>query len=185
MTEQKKIEGKACYKAGVLKYAQMGYWDGDHQPKDTDLIALFRITPQEGVDPVPNSPGQHFCYVADEREVFEGSGRDPRRLCGSHGHLLQGQCGISIPRRASCRFSRLRRRGAGRHRREDARHAELSFFASGPQLRALRRDAPQAPAFRHRPLDPQRPDDLDAALAIFRRSETITLPALARGAARA
>lgn len=40
------------YKAGVLKYAQMGYWDGDYVPKETDLIALFRITPQEGVDPV-------------------------------------------------------------------------------------------------------------------------------------
>nr|WP_208977577.1 MULTISPECIES: form I ribulose bisphosphate carboxylase large subunit [Pannonibacter] len=40
------------YKAGVLKYAQMGYWDGDYEPKETDLLALFRITPQEGVDPI-------------------------------------------------------------------------------------------------------------------------------------
>jgi len=39
------------YRAGVMKYAQMGYWDGDYEPKDTDVIALFRITPQEGVDP--------------------------------------------------------------------------------------------------------------------------------------
>ena len=39
------------YKAGVLKYAQMGYWDPDYPPKDTDILALFRITPQEGVDP--------------------------------------------------------------------------------------------------------------------------------------
>jgi ribulose-bisphosphate carboxylase large chain len=46
------IKGKERYKAGVLKYAQMGYWDGDYEPKDTDLIALFRITPQEGVDPI-------------------------------------------------------------------------------------------------------------------------------------
>jgi ribulose-bisphosphate carboxylase large chain len=30
----------------------MGYWDGDYVPKDTDIIALFRISPQEGVDPV-------------------------------------------------------------------------------------------------------------------------------------
>ena len=52
MKQQKKIESSARYKAGVLKYAQMGYWDGDYQPKETDLIALFRITPQEGVDPV-------------------------------------------------------------------------------------------------------------------------------------
>jgi len=40
------------YKAGVLKYAQMGYWQPDYQPKATDILALFRITPQEGVDPV-------------------------------------------------------------------------------------------------------------------------------------
>ena len=39
------------YKAGVLKYAQMGYWDSGYRPKDTDVLALFRITPQEGVEP--------------------------------------------------------------------------------------------------------------------------------------
>ena len=39
------------YKAGVLEYKQMGYWVPDYQPKDTDLICLFRITPQSGVDP--------------------------------------------------------------------------------------------------------------------------------------
>src|SRR5258708_521839 len=42
--------GAARYKAGVLKYAQMGYWDSDYVPRDTDILALFRITPQEGVD---------------------------------------------------------------------------------------------------------------------------------------
>ena len=46
------LKGKDRYRAGVLKYAQMGYWNGDYQPKDTDLIALFRITPQDGVDPI-------------------------------------------------------------------------------------------------------------------------------------
>jgi ribulose-bisphosphate carboxylase large chain len=30
----------------------MGYWDGDYEPRDTDLIALFRITPQDGVDAI-------------------------------------------------------------------------------------------------------------------------------------
>jgi ribulose-bisphosphate carboxylase large chain len=44
--------GAARYKAGVLKYAQMGYWDSGYVPKDTDILALFRITPQEGVDPI-------------------------------------------------------------------------------------------------------------------------------------
>jgi ribulose-bisphosphate carboxylase large chain len=39
------------YRAGVIPYAQMGYWDPDYSPKDTDLIALFRVTPQDGVEP--------------------------------------------------------------------------------------------------------------------------------------
>jgi ribulose-bisphosphate carboxylase large chain len=41
---------RARYQAGVLPYKQMGYWDSDYQPAETDVIALFRITPQEGVD---------------------------------------------------------------------------------------------------------------------------------------
>ena len=39
------------YRAGVMKYAQMGYWQPDYEPKDTDVLALFRISPQDGVDP--------------------------------------------------------------------------------------------------------------------------------------
>src|SRR5690242_7508954 len=30
----------------------MGYWDPDYVPNDTDVLAVFRITPQEGVDPI-------------------------------------------------------------------------------------------------------------------------------------
>ncbi len=37
--------------AGVIPYAQMGYWQPDYEPKDTDILAAFRITPQPGVDP--------------------------------------------------------------------------------------------------------------------------------------
>jgi ribulose-bisphosphate carboxylase large chain len=53
VTEERKTTrtGAARYKAGVLKYAQMGYWNPDYVPADTDLLALFRITPQEGVEP--------------------------------------------------------------------------------------------------------------------------------------
>ncbi len=40
------------YKSGVMPYAKMGYWDADYVPKDTDVIAVFRITPQDGVDAV-------------------------------------------------------------------------------------------------------------------------------------
>src|SRR6516225_7341225 len=45
------VKGKDRYKAGVMEYAQMGYWQPDYKPKDNDILALFRITPQEGVDP--------------------------------------------------------------------------------------------------------------------------------------
>ncbi|MEJ2123737.1 MAG: form I ribulose bisphosphate carboxylase large subunit [Alphaproteobacteria bacterium] len=40
------------YKSGVMEYKKMGYWEGDYEPKDTDIIAMFRITPQDGVDPI-------------------------------------------------------------------------------------------------------------------------------------
>ncbi|WP_234553898.1 form I ribulose bisphosphate carboxylase large subunit [Thermus caliditerrae] len=43
---------KAIYKkGGVVEYKQMGYWQPDYEPKETDTIALFRITPQPGIEP--------------------------------------------------------------------------------------------------------------------------------------
>jgi ribulose-bisphosphate carboxylase large chain len=45
-------DAKQRYAAGVLKYRQMGYWVPDYAPKETDVLCLFRITPQDGVDPV-------------------------------------------------------------------------------------------------------------------------------------
>ncbi len=36
---------------GVIPYRLMGYWAPDYAPRDTDLLALFRITPQDGVEP--------------------------------------------------------------------------------------------------------------------------------------
>lgn len=45
------LKGKERYQAGVIPYAKMGYWEPDYEPKDTDILAVFRITPQEGVDP--------------------------------------------------------------------------------------------------------------------------------------
>src|SRR6202161_1423759 len=38
--------------SGVTPYAEMGYYDADYEPKDTDILAAFRITPQLGVDAI-------------------------------------------------------------------------------------------------------------------------------------
>jgi ribulose-bisphosphate carboxylase large chain len=43
------------YRAGVMEYRKMGYWEPDYEPKITDVIALFRVTPQDGVDPIEAS----------------------------------------------------------------------------------------------------------------------------------
>ncbi len=103
-------EGSERYRAGVMEYARMGYWDPDYVPKDTDILALFRITPQDGVpafeaaaavagesstatwtvvwtdrltaaesyrakayrvEPVPDSPDQHFAWIAYDLDLFE------------------------------------------------------------------------------------------------------------------
>ncbi len=49
------VRGKERYRSGVMEYKRMGYWEPDYTPKDTDVIALFRVTPQEGVDPIEAS----------------------------------------------------------------------------------------------------------------------------------
>ncbi|MDK2757901.1 MAG: ribulose-bisphosphate carboxylase large subunit [Azonexus sp.] len=51
LTDNKAIPEKSRYSAGVMEYKKMGYWEPDYVPKVTDVIALFRVTPQEGVDP--------------------------------------------------------------------------------------------------------------------------------------
>jgi ribulose-bisphosphate carboxylase large chain len=51
-TEEKKKDQTERWTAGVTPYAEMGYWDADYEPKDTDVLCAFRITPQEGVDAI-------------------------------------------------------------------------------------------------------------------------------------
>jgi ribulose-bisphosphate carboxylase large chain len=46
------VDGNSRYRAGVMEYRKMGYWEPDYEPKITDVIALFRVTPQDGVDPI-------------------------------------------------------------------------------------------------------------------------------------
>ena len=43
---------KDRWASGVTPYAEMGFWDPDYEPKDTDILCAFRITPQEGVDAI-------------------------------------------------------------------------------------------------------------------------------------
>jgi ribulose-bisphosphate carboxylase large chain len=98
------------YSAGVMQYRDMGYWQPDYEPSATDIIAVFRVTPQDGVDPVeasaavagesstatwtvvwtdrltacdkyrakcyrvdpvPNTPGAWFAYIAYDLDLFE------------------------------------------------------------------------------------------------------------------
>ena len=47
----RRIDLTQRFKSGVLPYKQMGYWNPDYAPKDSDVLAVFRITPQDGVDP--------------------------------------------------------------------------------------------------------------------------------------
>ena len=54
-TSAKTVKGKDRYKSGVMEYRKMGYWEPDYEPKDTDIIACFRVTPQDGVDPIEAS----------------------------------------------------------------------------------------------------------------------------------
>src|ERR1044072_8363604 len=43
---------KSRWDSGVTPYAEMGYWDADYEPKDTDILCAFRVTPQPGVDAI-------------------------------------------------------------------------------------------------------------------------------------
>ena len=48
------------YESGVIPYKKMGYWDADYTVKDSDVLCLFRITPQPGVDPVEAAAAVFF-----------------------------------------------------------------------------------------------------------------------------
>src|SRR3990172_765954 len=128
------------YRAGVLKYAQMGYWRPDYEPADSDILALFRITPQDGVDPeeaaaavAGESSTATWTVVWTDRltaadtyrakaykvEPVPGSpDQDPPRL--NHGHGLRVQAAKGAPPRGHALPRRLRedvRRSADRDRR--------------------------------------------------------------------
>ena len=43
---------KSRWSAGVTPYAEMGYYNPNYEPKDTDILCAFRLVPQEGVEPI-------------------------------------------------------------------------------------------------------------------------------------
>jgi ribulose-bisphosphate carboxylase large chain len=55
LSAAKTVTGQDRYRAGVMEYRKMGYWEPDYEPKITDVIAVFRVTPQDGVDPIEAS----------------------------------------------------------------------------------------------------------------------------------
>ena len=50
MAPQTETKAGAGFKAGVKDY-RLTYYTPDYQPKDTDILAAFRMTPQPGVPP--------------------------------------------------------------------------------------------------------------------------------------
>src|SRR5471030_1433318 len=51
-TDGTSLEKKQRWDSGVTPYAEMGYYDADYVPKETDILCAFRISPQEGVDAI-------------------------------------------------------------------------------------------------------------------------------------
>ncbi len=69
----------------------MGYWQPDYVPKDTDIICLFRITPQEGVD--PEEAAAAVAGESSHRHLDRGVDRPPDRLRQLPRQGLQGRTG--------------------------------------------------------------------------------------------
>src|ERR671927_208916 len=49
--EDAEKSNKSRWAPGVTPYAEMGYYNPDYLPQETDVLAAFRITPQPGIDP--------------------------------------------------------------------------------------------------------------------------------------
>jgi hypothetical protein len=94
------LDAEARYAAGVLKYAQMGYWDPDYQPSDTDILALFRASSRDASEDTVDESLETRRHVAIATAGGGGAGfalgmrvMDLPRLRaggGAGGHLLRG-----------------------------------------------------------------------------------------------
>jgi ribulose-bisphosphate carboxylase large chain len=85
--------------AGVIPYAEMGYWLPDYEPKDTDVLAAFRVTPQPGVPPeeagaavAGESSTATWTVVWTDRltayDSYQGKCYSVEPVPGSHGQYI-------------------------------------------------------------------------------------------------
>jgi ribulose-bisphosphate carboxylase large chain len=85
--------------SGVTPYAEMGYYNGEYEPKDTDVLAAFRIRPQPGVDPIEaaaavagESSTATWTVVWTDRltpyEHYQGKAYDVQEIPGREGEYL-------------------------------------------------------------------------------------------------
>ena len=86
--------------SGVTPYAEMGYYDADYEPKDTDILCAFRITPQDGRRPDRGRRGRRRRVLdrdldgrldrpADRPRALPGQGLRRRARCpGREGEYI-------------------------------------------------------------------------------------------------
>ena len=74
-----------AYNAGVKEYRET-YWMPDYTPKETDLLACFKITPQDGVprEEVAAAALLIYLFIVGEASLFGG-----RSLWGVHENVTQ------------------------------------------------------------------------------------------------
>ena len=151
------IEKKDRWAAGVTPYAEMGYCDPDYEPKDTDVLAAFRITPQDGVDADRGRGGRGRRVL--HGDLDRGVDRPPDRPRALPGQGLPGRAGPGHARPVH-RLDRLRPRPlrGGLDRQPDLVDHRQRLRLQGAQgaaagghahPAALRQDVP-GPAARHR-----------------------------------
>src|SRR5688572_22344440 len=83
---------KDRWSAGVSPYTEMGYYDADYEPKDSDILAAFRVTPQPGVDPI-----EAAAAVAGESSTATWTVVWTDRLTASAKYGGQGYRGDPVP----------------------------------------------------------------------------------------
>ena len=85
--------------AGVTPYAEMGFYNAEYEVKDTDILAAFRVTPQEGVDPIEaaaavagESSTATWTVVWTDRltpyEHYQGKAYDVQEVPGTPGQYI-------------------------------------------------------------------------------------------------